>query len=923
MEQVWPSPGSINVFISSVPPREKALRRSLITALSPLVRQALITLWSDENVLGGQQSEQEITHHLNAAQLILLLVSPDCIDSRFWNQQMAVIMAREAHGDVQVIPVLLRPTVGWQDAPFGHLPTLPADGKPVVAYRPRDEGWYEIARSIHRLVAHVQQVPPAIISRRLRTQPPVPHPSASVPRPQLVVDIYQQLTSPTTSALVLTGIGGLGKSVLAIQVCHFVEEQRRAGHGPFLSPALWLDIDATTSLQEVLITLCEASGAALPALQTMSVYDLVAALLQLVQNNPQPRLIIINQLEHWLDPQTRYPLAQHAGVGEWLELLNTQPCASRILFTSRIYPHGKQQHLDAYVQRFVPAGLTVAEGLQLFRLGNIAETDQDLAAVVASYQGHPLALALLRDILKENRSLSLATLLQDLAYKQLWVNDMAENILQYIYTQQLNQEQRELLQAFAIYRLAVPLQAAQSIVHRRITMPVSRTGAVLRVLLDQDLLQATGNLEYRLQPVLRDFVQAWENENDPGLDAEKRRQVHQIAASYYQERFSDATRRMSQPHINDFRLILEAAWHYCQADQPAEAYQLIHREQLFLYFHRWGGNSLLLELYELLLPAEKWHAAPLTAGQVNHEMGSIQSALGNKHEAQLYYERALPLLRQAEQPVVLAEALNDLGMVYRALNQEALAEQCYREAWVLCEEAGKHFPQRGITLNNMGRLLYERGRQHQQRRQKAQARELFQEALARYEQALAAHQSNNQPEERGWTLLNLGDVYMALNQHEKAHNNYWQALQQFRGFGERRGEGTVLNNLGVLLAYDRAKKDQALACYVQAIHIFRAVGDRWQEEKTLRNLGRWLLIYVPEQEPSRTQGYISGLACFFAARAVFKKQHTTRDTFIPDWLLASLRQELGAQKVEELVKDAETRSSQIVGELLHMPHDFV
>ena len=61
-------------------------------------------------------------------------------------------------------------------------------------------------------------------------------------------------------------------------------------------------------------------------------------------------------------------------------------------------------------------------------------------------------------------------------------------------------------------------------------------------------------------------------------------------------------------------------------------------------------------------------------------MGTIQNALGQKHEAQLHYERALPFLRQTGQPLLIAEALNDLGTIQSSLKQEKLAEDCYQEA---------------------------------------------------------------------------------------------------------------------------------------------------------------------------------------------------------------------------------------------------
>ena len=902
------------------------MRRALIEALNPLALRGVITLWSDEHIQPGAHAAEETRYHLQAAHIILLLVSSTCLASADWRQQMEAILLREKSADVRIIPVLLHPVVDWRGAPFGHLDPLPAGGKPVSSFSPQKKAWFEIAEAISRLVAHPQAAPlgarpqatPALdISRRLRIQPPMPHPTMSVARPQLVREIYEQLTSAEVSALVLTGVWGLGKSALAAQLCQFAEQQRQAGQGPFLGAALWLEIDPTTSLLDVVVTLCQAYGVPAPAVQNMTPYDLVAALGTLLHNSQQPRLIVLNQLEHWLNPQTRVPRPEHPGVGEWLELLDSELSASRLLSTSRFYPHGTSQHLEAYVQRVALTGLTQAEGLQLLRLGKSGETDEALAAAVNWYQGHPLALILVRNLLKENRSISLATLLQDLSSRQLLVNDMAENVFQYMYTRQLNQNQRELLLAFAIYRQAVPLQAAHRIVQTRIDLSSRQASAELRVLLNQDLIQATGNLAYSVQPMIKDVVLA----QHP--DVTQRRQAHQIAAAVYLEHASHPLRSTTQPAMDQMRLLLEAAWHYCQADQFAEAYQLIRQEQLFVSLHRRGGNSLLLDLYQQLLPPEKWDADPPIAGHLYHEMGTIQNALGQKQEAQAFYAQALPFFRQAAEPVQLAEVLNDLGTMYRALEQESLAEQCYQEAWSLCEKAGEHFAQRATTLNNLGRLRYEQGQQQQQRRQKTQAQALYLEAQALYEQAISAHRSNDQPEEASWTLLNLGDVTIALDELDKAHDYYSQALAAFQALGERRGEGTVLNNLGLLLARQQVEQERVATCYLQALRIFRTVGDRWQERIALKNLGRRLLIHVPPQEPARTQNYLLGLACFVSARDAREERQHTRAEIIPAWLLASLNQDLGEQRTQELCKEAEARSWQLIEDLLNMHGDFV
>jgi len=62
------------------------------------------------------------------------------------------------------------------------------------------------------------------------------------------------------------------------------------------------------------------------------------------------------------------------------------------------------------------------------------------------------------------------------------------------------------------------------------------------------------------------------------------------------------------------------------------------------------------------------------------------------------------------------------------------------------------------------------------------------------------------------------------------------ALSAARRLGDRRGEGTILNNLGV--AYrQRRRFDEALACHDQALNIYQMIGDRHGEGRALNNSG--------------------------------------------------------------------------------------
>ena len=66
-----------------------------------------------------------------------------------------------------------------------------------------------------------------------------------------VKDIYAKLTQSQLSAIILTGIGGVGKSTLAALVYRYAEVQRHAGNGLFASEAVWLNIDPAVTFADL------------------------------------------------------------------------------------------------------------------------------------------------------------------------------------------------------------------------------------------------------------------------------------------------------------------------------------------------------------------------------------------------------------------------------------------------------------------------------------------------------------------------------------------------------------------------------------------------------------------------------------------------------------------------------------------------
>src|SRR6266567_2024682 len=87
---------------------DEALLNQLKRHLIPLQRQGLIDIWYDRDISAGTEWEQEIKEHLNSAQIILLLVSPDFMASDYcYGVEMRRALERHEQKEVRVIPVIL------------------------------------------------------------------------------------------------------------------------------------------------------------------------------------------------------------------------------------------------------------------------------------------------------------------------------------------------------------------------------------------------------------------------------------------------------------------------------------------------------------------------------------------------------------------------------------------------------------------------------------------------------------------------------------------------------------------------------------------------------------------------------------------------------------------------------------------------
>ena len=140
----------VEVFFSYSHKDEKLLEK-LRAHLANLEHQKIISGWHDRKIGAGEEWGGEIDEHLNAAQIILLLISADFMQSKYCRDiEVTQAVKRHEAREARVIPIILR-DVDWEGAPFSHLQALPENAKAVALWRNRDQAFRNIAEGIKKV----------------------------------------------------------------------------------------------------------------------------------------------------------------------------------------------------------------------------------------------------------------------------------------------------------------------------------------------------------------------------------------------------------------------------------------------------------------------------------------------------------------------------------------------------------------------------------------------------------------------------------------------------------------------------------------------------------------------------------------------------------------------------------------------------
>ncbi len=129
--------------------KDKEIRDSLEAHLGALKRTSRLHCFHDGEIAAGKNWEPELLAELETADIIIVLVSADSLNSEYCNKELSRALERHASGEARVIPVLAR-HVDWHGSPFAHIQILPRNEIPIAKAADRDEVLSKVAAEIRK-----------------------------------------------------------------------------------------------------------------------------------------------------------------------------------------------------------------------------------------------------------------------------------------------------------------------------------------------------------------------------------------------------------------------------------------------------------------------------------------------------------------------------------------------------------------------------------------------------------------------------------------------------------------------------------------------------------------------------------------------------------------------------------------------------
>ncbi len=786
------------------------MRNKVGKHLGFLNREGKIQYWYDGKIRAGEEWRGEIDKHLDSADIILLLISADFVDSDFcYSVEMKRAMERHDAGEAAVIPILLHPC-DWQSAPFGKLNALPG-GEPISLRQNHEQALHEVAKGVRVVVE-------GMIAARSAEQPPPPvtevvsAPSLRIPPPPVIEfvpredrdgrNIVERLTeelAPHKNRLIaLWGAGGVGKTAIAAEVARALTEV-------FNQRVVWVSADGredfslTSLLDGVATQLGHPDLRKLaPELKKEQVSEVVMA---------APTLVALDNFET-IEPQEKNLCA------EWL----AQPALCSALITTR-------QNIELEAARNIPVkpmssseAHALLERLMTEVHNRRAFSNLDRERVIRTAEANPLVLQWVVgqiDLAQDPEEV-----LDDLAHGE---GTAAQRVFDRSYNlPQLATGGRAVLLALSLFVPSATRNALAEVGGMGKDKDRKRFKEAVKNLSALWLIRVTEDQRLAVEGLTRELAKA-RLSTDPRSKTFRQRFV---------SRFLHYAKTHETPTPSNFD-VLEAEKDNILAamDIAFEMKDWSNVGRIMGAINFDGVNGMLtvrgywdetIRRSAQALKAASNVMNEMDIARLSHNVAAIYLMRGDLSEARRLYNESLRLQKGLGDRSGIASSLHNLAIITQEQGDLAAARQLYDESLVIRKKIGD---QGGIAsdLHQLALL--------------AQVRGDMIEAQRLHDESLDIRKRLSDQRGIALNLRALGALAQERKEHGEARRLYNESFQMEKNFGAQIGIASSLHQLGAL-CFEEKDFETAESFLNQSLVILRELGDKMNIAECLESIGK-------------------------------------------------------------------------------------
>ncbi|MBC2875971.1 MULTISPECIES: AfsR/SARP family transcriptional regulator [Streptomyces] len=685
-------------------------------------------------------------------------------------------------------------------------------------------------------------------------------------RDAFVQELSHQLATAEGRVMAVSavaGIGGVGKTTLAVHVAHAAREH-------FPDGQLYVDLQGTGPV------VAEPEAVLGAFLRALGVAD------SAIPEGLQERSALFRST---LDGRRVLALLDNARDAAQVRPLlpGTEGCAALVTSRTRMVDLAGAHLVDLDV-------MSPEEALVLFT--RIVGTERVAAErdaamdTVAACGFLPLAIRIAASRLAARRTWTVSVLARKLGDERRRLDELRAGDLAVKATFELGYGQLEPAQARAFRLLGLPdgpdisLPAAAAV----LDLDVDTTEELLETLVDASLLESAAPGRYRFHDLLRLYARSCA-ERDEQPPAEREAAMSRLldfylstaAGVYVLERPGDQLLKNITPTTHQGLTFTDRAagadWLYAEAPcmlacvrQHAQdtGEPLRKAVDLLLATNDLTESGAYSRLYanaaDDMLAAARRVGDSRAEGRARTVLANVHSLSGRFSQADQQAAEALRLARESGDILPRCIAANIRAIV-------AIYQQRYGDAETYCEQALASFradgnrPGEVSALSNLSRVHGETGRSETAVRLAEQSLAIYRElqvswrlanghyaygmalraaqrhedALAQFVEALSIFRQNRQRMWEGWSLARMAEAFHTLGDHARGAAHAEQALVRLRGIGGEWRRGGILTVLGHCL--DRlGQRGRARACWAEALRTFEQLGNEGEAAEVRRLL---------------------------------------------------------------------------------------